>query len=197
VRSRADVEALVASDPAVAAGRFTVEIHPWLSGDGLRTAMEVPPTPEIEPKLRCREDPTYREFDFWLGDWDVTTPDGATAGRNHIERGQYGCVLRERWHGARGGTGESLNHRDPVTGEWVQHWVDAQGGVIDLRGGLDAGAMALSGTYLRPDGTTSRMRARWTPLEDGRVKQHIEESTDDGRTWKDWFVGFYARPAGR
>jgi hypothetical protein len=26
----------------------------------------------------------HHQFDFWIGDWDVTTPDGKPAGRNRI-----------------------------------------------------------------------------------------------------------------
>lgn len=40
--------------------------------------------------------PAHREFDFWLGQWQVHTPDGEMAGSNHIERGYGGCVLHER-----------------------------------------------------------------------------------------------------
>jgi len=33
--------------------------------------------------------PEHRLFDFWLGDWRVTKPDGSVAGTNHITR-EYG-----------------------------------------------------------------------------------------------------------
>jgi hypothetical protein len=38
--------------------------------------------------------PAHREFDFWLGEWEVRTPDGKLAGTNRIEREHDGCVLR-------------------------------------------------------------------------------------------------------
>jgi hypothetical protein len=40
-------------------------------------------------------------------------------------------------------------------------------------------------------------RTTLTPLPDGRVRQLIETSNDDGRSWETRFEGFYRRrPAG-
>src|SRR5690348_7204446 len=36
----------------------------------------------------------YRQFDFWLGDWDVTNPAGKPAGHNHVIKEYGGCVLQ-------------------------------------------------------------------------------------------------------
>jgi hypothetical protein len=47
--------------------------------------------------------PEYREFDFWIGDWVVTRPDGKPAGTNRIERIAGGCGLQETWTAATGG----------------------------------------------------------------------------------------------
>ena len=41
----------------------------------------------------------FRQFDFWLGDWEVTLPDGKVAGTNKIESILGGCVLQESWAG--------------------------------------------------------------------------------------------------
>ena len=46
--------------------------------------------------------PEHRQFDFWIGEWEVTTPNGAPAGRNRIESILDGCALRESWTGAKG-----------------------------------------------------------------------------------------------
>src|ERR1044072_7441350 len=56
----------------------------------------------------------HRQFDFWLGEWNVRTPDGKLAGVNDIRREYNGCVLHERYSTARGYSGESLgNPRTP------------------------------------------------------------------------------------
>ena len=57
-------------------------------------------------------DPTYRQFDFWLGEWEVRKLDGTLAGTNRISKEYGGCVLRERYSNAQGYSGESLNTYD-------------------------------------------------------------------------------------
>ena len=43
--------------------------------------------------------PEARQFDFWAGDWDVTSPDGQPAGTNRIEAIAGGAGLLENWTG--------------------------------------------------------------------------------------------------
>src|SRR5689334_20842315 len=50
----------------------------------------------------------HRQFDFWIGEWQVRTPDGKVAGRNHITREYTGCVIHEHYSTDRGYSGESL-----------------------------------------------------------------------------------------
>ena len=40
----------------------------------------------------------YREFDFWVGEWDVRDAEGKVAGVNRIASEENGCVLVERWN---------------------------------------------------------------------------------------------------
>ena len=54
--------------------------------------------------------PESRQFDFWIGEWDVTTPDGKPAGSSRIERIANGAGLLENWSGypaPAGGNGKS------------------------------------------------------------------------------------------
>ena len=140
----------------------------------------------------------HRQFDFWMGDWEVTTPDGKPAGRNRIEPILGGCVLQERWTGAAGSTGNSFNLYNRASGQWEQFWVDGSGGRLHLRGGLQEGAMVMQGERERPDpdtGVVQRERITWTPNEDGSVRQLWESSKDEGKTWNVVFDGRYRRIA--
>lgn len=138
--------------------------------------------------------PESRQFDFWVGEWDVHDPSGAYVGNNVIASEQHGCLLTESWTGARGTTGSSVNYFDKVTDEWVQIWNDATGNQIQIRGGLTDDGMRLTGTiHYIANGTTAPFRGLWTPLEDGRVRQFFEQSNDGGETWQTWFEGFYTR----
>lgn len=145
---------------------------------------------------RCTA-PEHRQFDFWVGEWTVRNQDGAVLGRNEITRVARGCGLLERWSGARGGTGISVNTYDDALGRWTQRWV-GDGSTLWLEGSLRDGSMVLTGTAPRvtPNGTV-RDRITWTPLPDGRVSQVWEVSSDDGATWSIGFHGLYERAAAR
>lgn len=142
----------------------------------------------------CETDARFREFDFWVGEWDVRDGQGKLQGENSITRQEKGCVLVERWQGVQGSTGMSINYLDRTTDEWVQIWHAAGGYQIDIRGGLTDDGMLLRGTiHYIGSGQTAPFRGLWTPLADGRVRQFFEQSNDDGATWVPWFEGFYSR----
>lgn len=146
------------------------------------------------PPTACAS-PVQRQFDFWIGQWEVFTPDGRKAGENTIEAVHGGCVLRESWRGRGNFEGTSLNSADPTSGRWVQHWVDNQGGRLFLAGGLQGAQMVLASVNdpaLR-SGSGRLDRITWTPLEGGAVRQLWESSSDAGKTWAAAFDGKYVR----
>ena len=139
--------------------------------------------------------PEHRQFDFWMGEWDVRDAAGKIVGRNRIERVHKGCGLEENWAGAGGFSGTSLNAYDSDRKQWHQTWVDSSGGLLRLDGGIVDGRMVLSGSTADADaaGKVALQRITWTPLPDGRVRQLWESSIDAGRTWAVAFDGFYAK----
>jgi hypothetical protein len=81
----------------------------------------------------CAHQEAFRDFDFWVGEWDVHLADGTFAGSNVIKSTEKGCVLTENWSGASGGTGMSINYLDRASGKWVQVWNAAGGSQIVIR----------------------------------------------------------------
>lgn len=143
---------------------------------------------------RCAA-PEHRQFDFWLGEWDVMS-DGKPAGTNRVVSIQNGCALQENWQGAGAGgiSGTSFNIYDRATKRWHQTWVDAGGTLLQLDGGLVDGVMVLKGTRPAPNGNgTAQHRISWTPNPDGSVQQLWEASQDNGSTWQVIFDGLYQR----
>lgn len=138
--------------------------------------------------------PEYRQFDFWIGDWDVTAGEQA-AGTNSIRSLHGGCVLQENWQsaGPDGISGSSFNIYDRATGKWHQTWVDAGGTLLQLDGGLVEGAMVLSGSRPAQGGGTALHRISWTPRPDGSVRQLWEVSQDHGVGWTVLFDGLYVK----
>ena len=145
-------------------------------------------------KFPCEDRQEFRQFDFWLGEWDVHVANGTLAGTNRIERSQAGCVLVENWVNTGGIPGMSMNYFDLATKQWVQVWSGAGGTQINIRGGLTADGMLLEGeiNYVG-NGTSAPFRGLWTPLPDGRVRQFFEQYDEDSESWAPWFEGFYTR----
>lgn len=131
----------------------------------------------------------YRFFDFWIGEWEVTTPQGQPAGASRISKTQGGCVLLEEWTSSSGGTGTSFNTYNTQKQSWQQFWVDAQGTVLEISGGLVEGAMVMTSDRDQ----TPIQRITWTPNDDGSVRQHWESSSDGGQSWSTAFDGIYRR----
>lgn len=139
----------------------------------------------------------HRQFDFWVGEWEVTDSAGGTVyGSNSITREEDGCLVHEHWVGSRGGTGQSLNFFDPAIRKWEQVWVGNDGLVLQVTGNLEGTAMVLVGEGMGPGGKPLKQRASWTPQADGRVRQYWQQSADGGATWTVAFDGWYRRKKG-
>jgi hypothetical protein len=94
----------------------------------------------------CEYSAEHRQFDFWIGEWNVQSPTGQPAGTSSVQRILDGCVLFENWTGGGGGTGKSFNIYNGPKREWQQYWVDSSGTVTFFEGGWEDGAMRLTGT---------------------------------------------------
>lgn len=136
--------------------------------------------------------PERRQFDFWLGQWEVRTPNGKLAGTNSIEREYDGCVIHERYTTERGYKGESLNAYDTGRKVWHQTWVDNQGTLLLLEGSLQGASMVLQGQNIGEGGRIVKHRITWTPNPDGSVRQHWESTNEQGQ-WATAFDGAYTR----
>lgn len=137
--------------------------------------------------------PEHRQFDFWIGDWEVRgASSDRLAGTNEISTILGGCVLLESYTTPTGYQGQSFNAYDPATGMWHQTWVDNTGLVLKIDGGLDdEGRMVLTGPGVDQQGNEILNRITWTPHEDGSVQQTWATSADDGATWNTVFDGIY------
>jgi hypothetical protein len=136
--------------------------------------------------------PEFRQFDFWVGQWDVTAR-GKTAGTNLVTLEEDGCLVHEHWTGAGGSTGQSLNFFDQADRRWHQVWVSNSGNILMLSGTLTRGILVLEGERTDSSGHAERHRISFTPSPDGTVRQLWENSDDGGATWSIAFDGLYRR----
>jgi hypothetical protein len=155
-------------------------------------SLEAQTTPTPTPKP-CTA-PQHRQFDFWIGEWEVLGPKGNRAGENSIRSILNGCVLQESWKGASGMSGQSYNVYDAARKRWHQTWVDDEGTLLQIEGGLVDGKMVLSGEHVSSDPPGKVLdRITWSSTGSGRLRQLWEKSTDGGKTWKTAFDGTYVR----
>ncbi|MEM1338274.1 MAG: hypothetical protein AAF634_05715 [Bacteroidota bacterium] len=68
---------------------------------------------------KCCSD-LHHQFDFWVGNWVVRDTLGTTMGKNVISKLEGNCVIHEKWKGANGTTGMSVNYYDPSDRTWNQ-----------------------------------------------------------------------------
>ena len=159
------------------------------------TAALVQASAAAQPAQGCKT-PQHRQFDFWVGTWDVSaTGQDKVVARSVIENLYGGCVIRENWMPVSGTPGGSLNTFDPADGRWHQVWMDASNSRVSFDGELDDGNMVLTGDWrgAQGPGKDGLVRMTYSRLEGGAVRQLGQISTDKGATWKPFF-DFTYRP---
>jgi tetratricopeptide (TPR) repeat protein len=127
-----------------------------------------------------------RQFDFWIGEWNVTaTQGGAPAGNSKIELILDDCVVQENWSSLNSPyTGKSYNIYNAALKRWEQYWVDSVGGNIFFHGGLKNGVMDYwSDETPQPNGTKLERHLQFFALGKDAVRQFSQGSTDGGKTW--------------
>jgi hypothetical protein len=136
----------------------------------------------------------FRQFDFWLGEWDVYTGENMV-GKNKVVLLQNKHVIQENWVSEKENfTGTSYSFYNPKTKKWHQVWVDRNGSNLLLVGEFTNGKMVLtSGMDSNMGEPNSKHKITWSRLANGDVKQVWESTTDDGKSWNIQFEGIYKK----
>lgn len=138
----------------------------------------------------CNVNPVYRQFDFWLGEWDVFGKNGKKAGDSKISLILDSCIVLEEWISASSQqgliySGKSFNTYNRSSRQWQQTWVDNTGGSNEyLKGKFENNKMEFltDPFYFKKDSLALR-RLSFHKLSDEKVRQHGEISKDNGNTW--------------
>lgn len=141
----------------------------------------------------CRSLPKYQILDFWLGEWAVYW-NNELVGINKVEKVLGGCAILEHWKDIEGHEGKSLFYWDLTSQRWKQVWVTDNGSMKEKsyqRSGTD-GSVLFQGTVTLMNGKKVLDRTTLYPLE-SQVRHVIEQSSDEGKTWKITFDGYYKR----
>lgn len=139
--------------------------------------------------------PESRQFDFWVGNWEVydrAAPQQVVA-HVDVERILGGCVLHERYSDVNGLKGESFSIYDATRKVWHQSWVTNRGQLLTVEGHRHGKTVTLRGVEIR-NGAKFVTQVSWAPLGDGSVREWSARSPDGGKTWQPWFDLIF-RPA--
>ena len=139
----------------------------------------------------CKASPQFREFDFWIGEWDAKNPQGVTVGSSSIQLILGQCIIFENW-ATPVSNGKSFNVFNSTDKKWHQTWVDDKGTFTHYIGGLSDGKMILDSDSM-VGGKKTIGRMTFSKLPNGDVHQQGENSTDDGKTWTTTFDFTYIR----
>lgn len=149
---------------------------------------------EVDKVTRpCEFNPISRQFDFWIGEWDVFTQQGQKAGANLIQKNEDGCLLLENWTGSYGGTGKSINFFDANLKAWRQIWIDNRGSSSEFKGQYIDSVMDFRGEKTLPDDKKAKTRLRFFFMSTEKVRQFAEQSVDDGKTWQTTYDFIYIK----
>jgi hypothetical protein len=151
---------------------------------------------QIQHNAAPCEDAEFRQFDFWVGDWDVAPAGGGVQqGSSHIAKEMGGCVIWENWTSAGGPYfGKSYNTWNVNLKRWEQYWVDNSAGVIFFHGGIKDGVMDYwTDDVPQPAGGTLLRHLQFFNLGPDKVRQFSQGSNDGGKTWHVEYDFIYTR----
>jgi tetratricopeptide (TPR) repeat protein len=133
-------------------------------------------------------------FDFWIGEWNVTTPQGQPAGKSSVQQILSQCVIFENWTDRLGGQGKSFNAYNIDYSMWQQFWTDQYGRVTEYRESerTPEGGLRFLAHQGAPQHQTV-IRMSFTPVDRNTVHQYGETSADNGKTWTPSFDLYYHR----
>ena len=129
-----------------------------------------------------------KQFDFWVGEWDLTWPGKKPGesghGTNNIKRIMDGCVVQENFSGGDAHLrGTSVSTFDLASNEWKQTWVDNEGGYLDFVGEFKDSQMILQ-REATVSGKKILQRMVWKNITSSDLDWSWESSIDGGKTWQ-------------
>jgi hypothetical protein len=135
--------------------------------------------------------PEYRQFDFWVGQWDASWPaspsSGMKAGRgkNNIEAALDNCVVIEHFDGTPSIPlrGTSVSTFNPRMHKWQQTWVDNEGSYLDFIGEFIDGKMVFTRKAVTRKGKSMLQRMVWKNITPDAFDWSWERSIDGGKSW--------------
>lgn len=144
----------------------------------------------------CSSGSKNREFDFWLGEWNVFNKQNIQVGKSVITKIINGCAIQENWTSLRGNSnyvGQSINVYNDEKLKWEQYWFGSGGDIKYAgEGEYKDGAMRFK---INDKDNKGPFTANFIFYNDGpdKIRQFLERSYDGGKTWITIFEFTYNR----
>jgi hypothetical protein len=123
------------------------------------------------------------QFDFWIGEWDLTYNDTVHA-TNNISKQLGSCVIEENFNDPSNKyIGRSWSVYSPQLKKWQQTWVDNSGAYLDFTGEFKDGKMQLNREFTNPKGIKVMQRMIFYNITKNTLDWNWESSNDNGATW--------------
>ena len=160
----------------------------------LAACSSTPEISELEKVARARTVPEQAQFDFWLGNWELTWGDSGK-GTNWVSSELNEMVIHEYFDGQPSIklVGESFSTFNTRAGLWQQTWVDNQGGYLDFKGRFEDDKMILSRDAVDDNGDTFKQRMVWRDITKNSFEWDWQRSQDSGETWQTMWQISYQR----
>lgn len=137
---------------------------------------------------------SHKQFDFWIGEWEVYDTLGNTIGTNSIDKLVSNCALSEHWQGTSGVEGRSYSYYNTSDSTWNQLWIDSSGSNLVLKGKLIGKSMVLESTFVQARNVGwYKNRVTWTPSNDGSLTQIWDIVSKNEETLRQIFKGVYIK----
>jgi hypothetical protein len=139
----------------------------------------------------CKAKPEFRQFDFWIGEWDAKNTQGITVGSSSVQLILNQCIIFENWS-TPVSSGKSFNVFNSADNKWHQSWVDDKGTFTHYVGEFKDDKMILIAEATAA-GKKTLLKMTFSKLANGDVRQFGENSVDEGKTWTTAFDFTYTR----
>jgi hypothetical protein len=142
----------------------------------------------------CLHNPHNREFDYWIGSWDVyATGTTQLVGHSVVQQASGGCMILENWTALVNEDGKSINFIDVKTGKWEQNWVGSGGQAQRFINGVyKNNVMVFEGSTQNKAGAALTVRFSFFNIDPNKVRQ-LYETSKDGATWATGYDLTYLR----
>ena len=136
----------------------------------------------------------YKQFDFWVGNWNVYDTENNLIGKNKVIKMNNACAIQENWSSkTTPSKGTSYNYYNATDKSWNQVWIDNTGGSLVLKGFYTNHKMVLKSNIIRDKKGAYYNQITWFKNANGSVTQLWELLDIDNTPFNEIFRGTYKK----